>query len=175
MDWSCHRRYQARRSGRQRNCSRSEEAAIKKFSTKVRIYWSDCDPAGIVYYGNFFRFFEVAEEELFLSLGGARIDLYRRLQIGFPRVEVWCRFRKPVPEGELVEITTWVNKRTQTGMVFNLELRRHGDDEVAAEAHYRVVCVKRPEFKPVPIPDEMLHLLRDYIPPLTKHTTEHKT
>jgi len=151
-----------------------KEAAIKKFTTKIRIYWSDCDSAGIVYYGNFFRLFEIAEEELFLSLGHSRADLFRRYGIGFPRVEVWCRFRKPVPEGELVEITTWVNKRTQTGMVFNLELRRHGHDEVAAEAHYRVVCVKRPEFKPVPIPDEMLHLLRDYIPPLTKHTTEHK-
>ena len=152
-----------------------KEAAIKKFSTKVRIYWSDCDSAGIVYYGNFFRFFEIAEEELFLALGHSRADVFRRHEIGFPRVEVWCRFRKPVPDGDMVEITTWITKRTQTGLTFNLELRRDGHDDVAAEAHYRIVCVKRPEFKPIPIPDEVLHLLQDYIPPLTKHSTEHKT
>ena len=63
------------------------EAAIKKFSTNIRIYWSDCDPAGIAYYGNFFRWFEIAEEELFLTLGFSRTDVMRRYQIGFPRVE----------------------------------------------------------------------------------------
>ena len=42
-----------------------KEAAIRKFTTKIRIYWSDCDPAGIAYYGNFFRWYEMAEEELF--------------------------------------------------------------------------------------------------------------
>ena len=94
--------------------------------------------------------------------------------MGFPRVEVWARFRKPVLEGDLVEVTLWVTKRTATGLVFNLEMRRPGDEEVAAEAHYRIVCVKRPEFKPIPIPPEIVHMLREYLPPLTKHTPEHK-
>ena len=150
------------------------EAAIKKFSTNIRIYWSDCDPAGIAYYGNFFRWFEIAEEELFLALGFSRTDVMHQFRIGFPRVEISCRFRKPLPEGSLIEITLWIAKRTQTALVFNVEIRRAGDSDVAAEAHYRLVCVKRPEFKPVPIPEEVLHLLRDYIPPLTKHSPEHK-
>ena len=152
-----------------------KEAAIKKFATKIRIYWSDCDSAGIAYYGNFFRWFELAEEELFFALGFSRTDVFHRHQIGFPRVEVWSRFRKPLPEGTLLEITLWIAKRTRTGLVFNLEVRRDGDAEVAAEAHCRVVCVKRPEFKPTPIPEEVLHLLRDYIPPLSKHSPEHKS
>jgi acyl-CoA thioesterase FadM len=96
-------------------------------------------------------------------------------KIGFPRVEIWTRFRKPLPEGSLIEITLWIAKRTQTALVFNVEIRREGESEIAAEAHYRLVCVRRPEFKPVPIPEEVLHLLRDYVPPLSKHSPEHKT
>jgi YbgC/YbaW family acyl-CoA thioester hydrolase len=152
-----------------------KEAAIKKYSTNIRIYWSDCDPAGIAYYGNFFRWFEIAEEELFLALGFSRTDVMHRYHIGFPRVEIWCRFRKPIPEGTLIEVTIWIAKRTQTALVFNVEIRREGESDIAAEAHYRLVCVKRPEFKPIPIPEEVLHLLRDYIPPLTKHSPEHKS
>jgi len=117
----------------------------------------------------------MAEEDLFHSLGPSRIEVFRQHGVGFPRVEVWARFRKPVLEGDLVEITTWITKRTATALVFNLEMRRPGQAEVAAEAHYRVVCVKRPEFKPVPIPADVLDLLRDYLPPLTKHSTEHKS
>ena len=96
-------------------------------------------------------------------------------KIGFPRVEIWSRFRKPVPEGNLIEVTIWITKRTRTALVFNVEIRRGGESDVAAEAHYRMVCVKRPEFKPVPIPEEILHLLRDYVPPLSKHSPEHKS
>ena len=151
-----------------------KEAAIQKFTTKIRIYWSDCDPAGIAYYGNFFRWFEMAEEELFLSLGPSRTDIFRQYQIGLPRVEVCGRFRKPIPEGVLIEVTIWIAKRTNTALVINVEVRLDEDPEIAAEGHYRTVCVKRPEFHPVPIPEEILHLLRDYVPPLSKHMSESK-
>ena len=97
-----------------------------KFKTMVRIYWNDCDPAGIAYYGNFFRWFEQAEEELFLSLGLSRTDIFQKFSIGLPRVEVWSRFRKTIPEGILIEVTIWVAKRTNTGMVVNVEIRREG-------------------------------------------------
>ena len=145
-----------------------------KFKTMVRIYWNDCDPAGIAYYGNFFRWFEQAEEELFLSLGLSRTDIFQKFSIGLPRVEVWSRFRKTVPEGIMIEVTIWVAKRTNTGMVVNVEIRREGDPEVAAEGYYRMVCVKRPEFKPAPFPEEILNLMRDYLPPLTQHNPEQK-
>jgi len=32
---------------------------------RLQTYWCDCDPAGIVYFGNFFRLFEQVEEELY--------------------------------------------------------------------------------------------------------------
>jgi len=143
------------------------EATIKKFITKVRVYWSDCDPAGILYYGNFFRFFEVAEEDLFYSLGRPRVEIYTQLQVGFPRVEAWCQYRKPARHGDLMEVTTWIGRRTQRSLRFHFEMRRAGDPELAAEGNYTVVCVNR-KFQPVPVPPELIELLREYLPVITK-------
>jgi len=145
---------------------RPQEAKIKKFTTKVRIYWADCDAAGIVYYGNFFRFFEIAEEDLYLALGRPRPAVYHQLQVGFPRVETWCRYYKPVQLGDLVDVTMWIERRTQRSMQFSFEVRREGEPELAAEGNYTIVCIDR-QFQPVPFPEELLRLLGDYLPPVT--------
>jgi YbgC/YbaW family acyl-CoA thioester hydrolase len=147
------------------------EAAItkahKKFKTKIRIYWADCDAAGIVYYGNFFSYFEYAEEELFLSQGRGRPDVFHQCRVGFPRAETWCRFRKPVKMGDLIEVTAWIAKRTRRSMQYCFEVRRDGETEVLAEGNYTVVCINR-QFEPVPLPQEVLDLLGDYLPPVTE-------
>ena len=175
MDWSCHRRYQARRSGRQRNCSRSEEAAIKKFTTKIQVYWFDCDPAGIMYYGNMFKYFEMAEEDLYASLGRPRAQVFAEEKIGFPRVEAWARFRKPAPHGAWIVVTTWIEKRTEKSLLYCFEVRRDGEHDLVAEGSYWVVCVQRPEFQPVPLPPRVLELLKDYLPPVSRRSREHGT
>lgn len=148
--------------------------AIKKFSTKIRVHWSDCDSAEIVYFPHFFRYFEIAEEELFTALGRPRWEFLHRLPVKFPRAEAWCRFRKPAREGDLIEVTTWIGKRTETSLVFQFEIRRDGDHALVAESHYRVVCVSRAQFQPAPWPVEVLDLLRDYLPPRTQHSPEPK-
>ena len=144
-----------------------QEATIKRFTTKVRVYWSDCDAAGILYYANFFRFFEVAEEELYRSLGWPRVDILRDLQVGFPRVETWAKFLKPARQGDLMEVTTWIGKRTNKSMHFHFEVRREGDPELATEGNYTVVCVNR-QFQPIPLPPVLIERMGDYLPPLTQ-------
>lgn len=156
-----------RRPCRRHSC---KEVAIKKFTTRIRVYWADCDAAGILYYGNFFRYFEIAEEELYFSLGRPRVDIFTGLQVGFPRVETWCKFFKPARQGDLMEVTAWIGRRTAKTLLFQFELRRDGDPELAAEGGYTVVCVDRKRFQSVPVPSQVLELLQDYLPPVTAST-----
>jgi acyl-CoA thioester hydrolase len=149
------------------------EAAIKTFSTKIRVYWCDCDPAGIMYFANFFKYFEIAEEELFASLGRSRAEIFENAKVGFPRVETWARFRKPAAHGETVEVTLWIEKRTEKSLLFCFEVRLEGQPEVIVEGSYWVVCIQRPEFRPIPMPPEMLELLKDYLPPASRRSREH--
>ena len=39
------------------------------FSVRERARWIDGDPFGIIYYGAYIRFFEIAEHEMLRSLG----------------------------------------------------------------------------------------------------------
>lgn len=131
------------------------------------MYWSDCDSAGIAFYGNFFRFFEMAEEELYLAQGRSRTSIYHDLQVGFPRVETWCRYHKPARLGDLLEVTVWISHRTRRSLRFNFELRRDGEAALVAEGNYTIVCINR-QFHPIVFPSELLELLADYIPPFTQ-------
>ena len=59
----------------------------------LRVLWADTDPAGIVWFGVFFRYFEQAEEELFRRLGRDRTQLLADLTIFMPRTSLQSRFR----------------------------------------------------------------------------------
>jgi acyl-CoA thioester hydrolase len=143
------------------------EAIIhKKFTTKIRVYWSDCDSAHIAFYGNFFRFFEMAEEDLYQSQGRSRSSIYLDLQVGFPRVETHCRFHKPARLGDLLEVTVWISQRSSRSMEFQFEVRRDGETDLVAVASYSIVCINR-QFKPVPFPEELLQVLGPYLPPVS--------
>jgi acyl-CoA thioester hydrolase len=143
----------------------------KKFSTSVHVYWHECDAARIAYYGNFLKWVEQAEEDLFMARGRTRAEVYLELQIGFPRVEVWIRYRKPARLSDTLDITWWVEKRTRTSLVARTEMRRRGETELVAEATSRLVCINK-EFQPMPIPEPMIQLLGDYLPSVSRHVHE---
>src|SRR5260221_2429837 len=70
----------------------------------LRVMWSDTDPAGIVWFGVFFRYFEHAEEDLYRRLGSDRTALLRRLNIFMPRTSPQSGFRSPAKLGDEIAV-----------------------------------------------------------------------
>ena len=64
----------------------------------------DTDAAGVVWFPNFLRWFEDAEEELFASLGRTRQSLLDSHRFSMPRVEVQSKFRAPARAGQIVRV-----------------------------------------------------------------------
>ena len=83
-------------------------------------------------------------------------------------MEAWGKFFKPARQGDLMEVTVRIGRRTEKTLLFQFELRRDGDPELAAEGGYTVVCVDRQRFQSIPLPSQVLELLQDYIPSVTK-------
>lgn len=73
-----------------------------KFRTKRRVNFFDCDPAGIMFFGNAFRLIHSAYEEMISSFG---IDDYW-LSDNFlvPITRTSLEFQNPVKAGEIVII-----------------------------------------------------------------------
>src|SRR6185503_19486459 len=71
---------------------------------RIQTYWSDCDPAGIAYFGNFFRLCEAAEEELYLKSGTPRQVLLDTHRVWMPRVEAHVNFVSPIRNGRAIRV-----------------------------------------------------------------------
>ena len=120
--------------------------------------------------GNYVKYFETAEEELYRAAGTPRQELFDRLQLAFPRVETWARFRKRTLLGDLIAVTTWIEKRTEKSLLFCFEVRRDGEPDVIVEGSYWIVCVRWPQWQSIPVVPEILELLKDYLPPLSRRS-----
>jgi acyl-CoA thioester hydrolase len=61
---------------------------------RYRVIFGDCDPMRIVYYGNYFRLFEIGRAELFRRLGHPfAVYIAQGLYLGV--IETTCRYRRP--------------------------------------------------------------------------------
>lgn len=74
---------------------------MKTFKTEVRVRYAETDAAEIVYYSNFFIYFEVGKMEMFREL---KLPYDRCL----PMVEAHCDFKNTAKFDDLLEIHTTV-------------------------------------------------------------------
>ena len=131
-------------------------------TTKVEIQFGDCDPAGIVYYPNYFRFFDNATAAL-LSAAFAMhkrnwLEHYRIA--GIPMVDTGARFIKPSRFGDVVDIRSEITELGRSSFSVKHTLLRDG--EIAIEAHEKRVWVVRDEqggIRSAPLPDDVRQLL----------------
>ena len=121
--------------------------------------WPDTDPAGIVWFGVFFRYFENAEEELFRRLGRDRTPLLHELGIFMPRTSLQSKFRSPAKLGDEIAVGVGVASATERRIEYAFDIRERGTDRLICEASYRVACVDAKSFTPRSFPPEILSLL----------------
>ncbi len=78
---------------------------------KVKVQWGDCDGARIVFYPNFFRWFDEAARNLFESRGLTWVEMIARYDTrGVPLVDARATFRRPARFGDTLEIETRVTR-----------------------------------------------------------------
>jgi YbgC/YbaW family acyl-CoA thioester hydrolase len=125
----------------------------------MRVMWPDTDPAGIVWFGVFFRYFENAEEELYRRLGSNRTMLLRDLGIFMPRTSLQARFRSPARLGDEIAVGVGVSEIGASRIGFAFDIHERGNDRLICDASYRVACVDSETFAPRSMPPEVLALL----------------
>jgi len=125
----------------------------------LRVMWSDTDPAGIVWFGVFFRYFENAEEDLYRRLGSDRTRLLRALNVFMPRTSLQSGFRSPAKLGDELAVGVGVEAITERRIGFRFDVRERATDRLICDASYRVACVDATTFVPQPFPAEIVALL----------------
>jgi len=140
---------------------------LKKFTIEERVRWGDVDAAGIIFYGSYIRFFEIAETELFRAVGLPYGVVFDELNIWLPRVHLECDFHRAAQLDDLLEVSVWVGKIGTTSLRLNFEVRRKDRDgkieeKLIATAHFVLVSTRRDNLQPVPVPEELRRALEPY-------------
>jgi 4-hydroxybenzoyl-CoA thioesterase len=89
-------------------------------SMPVRVEWGDCDPAEIVFYPNYFRWFDAATWNLFDVAGGGWESIRRRFgPVCIPLLGAESQFRSPsrVADRLIIEsrVVSWERKVFKVG------------------------------------------------------------
>jgi 4-hydroxybenzoyl-CoA thioesterase len=126
----------------------------------LRIEWSDCDPAGIVFYPRYFEKFDTSTTMLFeKALGMTKFRFLKHYKFnGYPMVDTRARFLKPARFGDPVEIATTISFGTSS---FKVEHKLTKNGELAVEGfETRVWIVADPDdpsrMRAEPIPREVI-------------------
>ena len=135
----------------------------KRFTIEEHVRWSDIDRAGIIYYGQFLRFFEIAETELFRAVGLPYSEVFDRLDIWLPRVQIHFDFRKPLMLDDLIEVSAYIGRFGTKSLTLRFEVTKKGEAGLVADGHVVLACVSRSTFQSVPIPREIRERLKDYV------------
>jgi acyl-CoA thioester hydrolase len=135
----------------------------KRFTIEEHVRWSDIDRAGIIYYGQFLRFFEIAETELFRSVGLPYSKVFDGFDIWLPRVQIHFDFHKPLMLDDLIEVSAYVGRFGNKSLTLRFEVNKKGETDLVADGHVVLACVSRSTFKSVPVPADIIDALGPYL------------
>lgn len=125
------------------------------FEVRLQTYWDDADPAGLVFFANFFRFAEYAETELFRSTGTERMKLYLELDVLMPRVESFAKFLQPIRAEEAIFVRLRTRFKGEKTVRMEFEILSVPDRSLLAEGYVTAVCIDRQSRKSRPLPPAM--------------------
>jgi len=137
-------------------------ADFKKYTIEDRVRWGDVDAAQIIFYGAYIRFFEIAETELFRAVDLPYGVMFEELDVWLPRVHLECDFHHAARLDDLLEVSAYVGRFGNKSMRLDFEVRRKGEEQLIAEAHFVLASVRRDTFQTVPIPEELKRRLAPY-------------
>jgi 4-hydroxybenzoyl-CoA thioesterase len=132
---------------------------------QVTVEWGHCDPAGIVYFPNYFSYFDWSANALLLrALGLNKYQILKKYDIvGIPLVDVGARFIVPSVFGDVVTVESAVVEIKRSS--FRMQHRLLRGETLAVEGHETRVWAARDPADPAklkgrPIPDEVIALLK---------------
>ena len=121
--------------------------------SQVRVRYAETDKMGVVYYANYFVWFEVARADLLRTLGWTYRDM-EQAGVSLPVIEARCEYRRPARYDDELEVRTEGRVISPIRMEFTYEIRRLGDESVTASGR-TVHAALDPEGRPCRLPERI--------------------
>jgi acyl-CoA thioester hydrolase len=127
-----------------------------KYSALNRVWFSDTDAQGVVYYGRYLPYFDHARTEYHRHLGDVDLDgaefVMRALQV---------EYLAPARFDDLIESFVRVSRIGRTSITYEHAAYRLPDETLMVEASQTLVLVDRTH-RPTPVPEFFREMIRDF-------------
>jgi 4-hydroxybenzoyl-CoA thioesterase len=134
---------------------------MKEVIYTQRVEFGDCDPAGIVWFPNFFRWIDAASRHFFVECGVPPwTETEKTLGvIGTPLVDTHSKFIKTATYGDTLQIHASVPEWRAKSFVQRYRVARGGETIMECE-EVRIFAGRRDDgrIRALPVPDEIRRL-----------------
>ena len=130
-----------------------------KYSALARVWFSDTDAQGVVYYGRYLPYFDHARVEYHRHLGMRAIALEGS---EFVMRATSIEYHAPARFDDLIEVFVRASRIGRTSATYECAAYRMEDDALMVTAHQTVVLVDLATRRPQPIPQSFRDLVRRF-------------
>jgi YbgC/YbaW family acyl-CoA thioester hydrolase len=134
----------------------------RPFVISEYVRWGDIDLAGIICYGAYIRFFELAETEVFRAAGLPFKEMFDRYDIWLPRKVMHTEFHSPAVLDERLKVVTYFSRIGRSSLTINFDVMS-ADGVLHATAYQVLVCVSRSTFAKQPLPPDVAHAVQPFV------------
>lgn len=117
------------------------------YSAFARVQFSDTDAQGVVYYGRYMPYFDLARTEFHRHLGRVHLG-----DVDFAMRAVTVEYVAGARFDDLLEVFVRVERIGTTSITYDHAAYRVEDDALMATAKATLVCIALGERKAVPVP-----------------------
>ena len=122
-------------------------------STALRVRYAETDQMGVVYYANFFVWFEIGRTDFCRQHGFAYREMEQHDGLYITVAEARCRYKAPARYDDEVLVRTCLRALRRRVLVFEYEIYRQATDELLAEGETVHVVTDR-DGRPRSLPDK---------------------
>ena len=134
----------------------------RPFIISEYVRWGDVDLAGIICYGAYLRFFELAETEIFRAAGLPFGEVFERFDIWLPRRVMHAEFHSPAALDERLKVVTYFSRVGRTSVTINFDVMSADGGTLHASAHQVLVCVARGTLAKQPLPAALVRAIEPF-------------
>jgi acyl-CoA thioester hydrolase len=128
-----------------------------KYSALARVWFSDTDAQGVVYYGRYLPYFDHARTEYHRHVG-ALVTAGREFVMRASSVE----YHAPARFDDLIEAFVRVSRIGRSSMTYECAAYRLPDDTLMVTAEQTLVLVDVEGRAPVPVPEDVRATIRAF-------------
>lgn len=128
--------------------------------TAIRVRYYDTDQMGIVYYGNYARFYEIGRVEALRHLGMSYKEI-EQSGISMPVYDLTSRFIRPAKYDDLLTIRVTIPQMPKTRLMFDYEIFNQ-EGQLLNTGQTTLVFVRTETGRPCAAPAELVEVAKPF-------------